>query len=402
MTILFGVLLIIGLSGFAPTFGVDGSGQGTSKNPRQFLNANERKWLEAHPVIRVGGPKAFPPFHYYDDHGKAIGIAPDYLALIMKTLGVQMRYEPVRPWPEVLEKIKTGRLDLIACAAKSPERESFLAFSQPYLSFPLVILTRQDESFVSGLEDLQGKRVAMVKGIITAQWLKRDGIKVVPLEVESPLQALEAVAGGRADAIIENLAAASYLINKHGFFNLKVAAPTDWGDYRLFFAVRKDWPILVSIINKAFQGISHEQKTSIHNKWITIRYEFGIPGQKIALWFTMFFIPITTFICFILFYNRRLKREIKSRVLAERELEGAIQELQTALGNIKQLKGLLPICASCKKIRDDQGYWKQVEEYLAEHSDAIFSHGLCPDCIKRLYPEVAEKILPKIEEKSRK
>jgi AmiR/NasT family two-component response regulator len=61
-------------------------------------------------------------------------------------------------------------------------------------------------------------------------------------------------------------------------------------------------------------------------------------------------------------------------------------ELQAALGQVKRLSGLLPICSSCKKIRDDQGYWTEVEIYILEHSEADFTHGLCPDCAKRLYP----------------
>jgi len=64
--------------------------------------------------------------------------------------------------------------------------------------------------------------------------------------------------------------------------------------------------------------------------------------------------------------------------------------LQDALANVKTLSGLLPICASCKKIRDDQGYWSQIEVFVREHSDAEFSHSLCPDCIHRLYPELSE------------
>jgi PleD family two-component response regulator len=62
-------------------------------------------------------------------------------------------------------------------------------------------------------------------------------------------------------------------------------------------------------------------------------------------------------------------------------------ELQDALAKIKALSGLLPICASCKKIRDDEGYWQQVEVYIKDHSEADFSHGFCPDCMKKLYPD---------------
>jgi hypothetical protein len=68
----------------------------------------------------------------------------------------------------------------------------------------------------------------------------------------------------------------------------------------------------------------------------------------------------------------------------ERELEARVEE---ALSRVKILKGLLPICATCKKVRDDRGYWNQIESFIRDHSEADFSHGICPDCISRYYPE---------------
>ncbi|MFH0727066.1 MAG: sensor with HAMP domain protein, partial [Pseudomonadota bacterium] len=68
--------------------------------------------------------------------------------------------------------------------------------------------------------------------------------------------------------------------------------------------------------------------------------------------------------------------------------EKMVGELKTALDNIKTLKGLLPICSSCKKIRDDKGYWNQIESYIETHSEAEFSHGICPECAKKLYPDL--------------
>jgi sigma-B regulation protein RsbU (phosphoserine phosphatase) len=69
-----------------------------------------------------------------------------------------------------------------------------------------------------------------------------------------------------------------------------------------------------------------------------------------------------------------------------------VRQLQNTLEHIKTLRGIIPICASCKKIRDDQGYWNQVEVYIRDHSDAEFSHGLCPGCVKTLYPDFAEDV----------
>jgi PAS domain S-box-containing protein len=81
-----------------------------------------------------------------------------------------------------------------------------------------------------------------------------------------------------------------------------------------------------------------------------------------------------------------ITRDITERKRAEEEREKLVRDLQKALSEVKMLKGILPICASCKKIRDDKGYWNQVEVYIRDHSEAEFSHGICPECKEKLYP----------------
>ncbi|MBU2547271.1 MAG: hypothetical protein KKB20_02570 [Proteobacteria bacterium] len=88
------------------------------------------------------------------------------------------------------------------------------------------------------------------------------------------------------------------------------------------------------------------------------------------------------------------KRKIEERTA---ELTRTNEELEAALKNIKTLTGLLPICSNCKKIRDDQGYWQQLEQFVQEHSQALFTHGLCPDCVSELYPEIADHVLGKMK-----
>lgn len=83
-------------------------------------------------------------------------------------------------------------------------------------------------------------------------------------------------------------------------------------------------------------------------------------------------------------------RDITQKRRAETERQELINELQTALSEVKKLSGFLPICAHCKKIRDDKGYWKQVEIYIREHSEAEFSHSICPECTKKYYPEFSD------------
>ena len=85
--------------------------------------------------------------------------------------------------------------------------------------------------------------------------------------------------------------------------------------------------------------------------------------------------------------------EITGRKQLEEEKGLLIDELKKSLEQVQILSGFIPICASCKKIRDDQGFWSQVETYIGKHSGATFSHGICPDCIRKLYPELADEIL---------
>ena len=98
------------------------------------------------------------------------------------------------------------------------------------------------------------------------------------------------------------------------------------------------------------------------------------------------------------FLGRRVSdRDITDRKFLEQDKQNLIDELQTALSEVNKLSGFLPICSSCKKIRDDKGYWSEVERYISHHSEAEFSHGICPDCMRKLYPQYADDVLGRLE-----
>lgn len=90
-------------------------------------------------------------------------------------------------------------------------------------------------------------------------------------------------------------------------------------------------------------------------------------------------------------------KDISAQKKAEDEREEVIVKLKKALEEVKTLSGLIPICSHCKKVRDDNGFWDQVEDYIAKRSDADFSHGICPDCMKKYYPKIYEKLQKKAE-----
>lgn len=295
-----------------------------------MLTPEEKSWLRDHQTIQIAGPQSFPPFHYYEKDSVLKGMSADYIRIIMKSLGVRVKIQKDLPWPEVLKRAKNREVDLISCSAKMTDREVYLSFSEPYLSFPLVIISRKNGPFIGGLDDLDGKKLAVIKKISPYEKLKQFNINIVPIYVSSPLEGLEAVSFGQADVSINNLATASYLIQKNGLNNITIAAPTPFGYYNLHFAVRKDWPQLTGIINKALDSISPEQHLAIRNRWLSVRYEHGIQVMDVLKW-VLLVVSITTIILTVfLIWNRRLKREIVERKQLEGQLIKAKKQADAA------------------------------------------------------------------------
>jgi hypothetical protein len=116
------------------------------------------------------------------------------------------------------------------------------------------------------------------------------------------------------------------------------------------------------------------------------RGPFAQPTQNTSLLLLQAFMGITSVMVMV------LAAAVSERRGAETNQEKLILELKEALSRIKTLKGLLPICAACKKIRDDKGYWNHIESYIRQHSEADFTHGMCPSCAQRLYAEEQVKV----------
>ena len=292
-----------------------------------LLTPQEKEWISQHSVIRVAGPKAFPPFHYYNTDGVLEGMAADYISYVFAHLGIQVDIQSNLTWPEVLKGAKNKTIDFISCSAKTENRQAYLAFTKPYLSFPLVIIARTNAPFMGGTQDLHGKKVAFVKGGAPFEWFSGEAIHITPYFVKTPLEALDAVSIGYADAYIENLAAATYLIRKHGLNNITVAAPAALKNYDLFMAVRKDWPVLISIVNKVMDTIPQRLHMDIRNRWLSPKKEDVFSRTAVIKVFMGMVFIVSLIFTIILLWNRRLGREVKERQRAEKALRDSQYEL---------------------------------------------------------------------------
>ncbi|MBF0193386.1 MAG: transporter substrate-binding domain-containing protein [Magnetococcales bacterium] len=275
--------------------------------PRVSLTKDEQNWLKEHKTIRLGVDPAYPPFEFLTEGGSYAGMTSEYVKLVNQRLGIDMKIVSGLSWEEVINGAKEKTIDVLPASMISAERQSFLNFVKPHLTFPVVILTRQDFPLVAGMEDLNGKKVALSKSYSVTARIKDDFPKVNRLLVVNPMEALKAVSVGNADAAVMNLAVASNLITRHNLVNIKVAAPSGLEMHGLSFAVRKDWPELVPILEKTLASITQEEENAIRSKWITIRYDHTVDSAALVKVALQVGGLATIILLVIMVWNRRLK-----------------------------------------------------------------------------------------------
>ena len=209
--------------------------------------------------------------------------------------------------------------DLIQAMMRTPEREKQISFSKDYITTARAIFTRKDAPFVSRMEDLADRTVAIPSGTVVQQEIARKYPDIRLLLLSSDADCLTAVSTGSADAYIGNLTLGSYLIVSLGMSNMKVAAPTSLDDHIFSFGSRKDWPELSSIINKGLATITSQEKLAIFNKYLSVRYEHGISTKSIFKWALTVAGGIIVIIFLFVLWNTTLAAKVKARTLALEE-----------------------------------------------------------------------------------
>lgn len=286
------------------------------------LTQEETEFIEDHPVIRMGIDPTFMPFEFIDLDGTYKGLASAYVDLISEKTGLEMVFEADLTWSEAYIRAVEKDIDLLPCISMTDERAQHFLFSEPYYEFQRVIFLRED-SKVKNYKDLFNKRVAIQKNSSHEGHI--DLYPQIEINYYETVEAgLKALAEGREEAFVGNLATSNYLITKNGLTDLKYVTFEAQSKNFLYFAIREDWPELQSIINKALAAITESEKIEIHNQWVGIikatDYTKLIKGAILV--FSVIFLLAVVSIYWIL----KLRREIKKRIEIEAHLKVAKRE----------------------------------------------------------------------------
>lgn len=276
------------------------------------LTEQEAAWLAAHPVIRVGIDRDFAPYEWIDEDGKYVGLAADYMRILEARLGVRFEIIGDQPWSVVLDMAKRGELELLSCAVRTPEREQFLSFTEPYKSTRAVIIDQGRGDFIGSLEHLAGKRVAVEKGYFMQELLANNYPRIELTLAGSTKEALGLVFDGSADAYVGDAGTTNYAIKREGLLTLRFSGLTEYFS-RHSVAIHRDYPELASIITKAMATISADEADAIFNRWLGLRIEQGVTTETLLGYAA----GVVGFFLLIAYWVLRLRREIGVRKLAE-------------------------------------------------------------------------------------
>lgn len=288
---------------------------------RVKLTDAERDWLSERGPIRLGIDSNWPPFEYVDDNGVYSGLSSAYVGALSDRLDLSMSPALNLSWSEAFQSLKdqTGLVDVLPAVANTPERRKFMNFTKPYLTFPMVIASRKDASYITDLNDLNGKTVGVIRDYYTHEILKTNHPEINLAFTESVASGLEALQQGKTDAFIDNLGVITYEQDRLGLTNVKIAAPTQYSS-ELSMGVRKDWPELVPILNKALDTIDDKERSVFKNTWLSVQVSFGPDIATLLIWASPFIGSAIAIIVFIVVWNRKLGREIEDRIRTEEEL----------------------------------------------------------------------------------
>ncbi|HEY9080291.1 PAS domain S-box protein [Magnetovibrio sp.] len=233
------------------------------------LTSEEVQWIQDHKKISVGIMSDWPPFNKVDSSGQSHGISAEIIAAVGDRVGLQIELVP-GVWKDIYPQLVERKLDALMDVTPKPAREPLMNFTDEYLSIPHAIIAQNNAAQLNTEADLAGLTVALEKGFGNVRWFRENHPDVTIVEYPTTRDCLEAVAQGKADAYVGNRAVATYIMKQEVMHNLTVHGRLTRAPTILAIGVRKDVPLLQSILQKGLAEVETTAKQDILARWTGI------------------------------------------------------------------------------------------------------------------------------------
>lgn len=287
------------------------------------LSSKEKEYLENKKEIKMCIDPNWLPLEKIEN-GEHIGISAEFIEAISKKIKIPIHLIETTTWAKSLENIKQRKCDILALAEETPLRKQYLDFTIPYIKLPLVIATKEGLPFIDNLNNIQGKAIGVVKNYSIVELLKNKYPNINLVEIESIQEGLSFVEQEKIFGFLDNSMVINNEIQKNGMSNLGITGQFV-ESFSLSIASRNDEPILNEILEKALLSIDDKDRTFFIQKWNNINYQTKINNQLIIqmLFFAVVFISI------FIYWNLKLKEEIKNKELVQQKLKESEERFRT-------------------------------------------------------------------------
>ncbi len=366
-------------------------------------------------VLQSASELDYPPFCIVRPDGSADGFSVKLLQAVITEMRRKITFK-VGPWNELKEDLADGRIDVLPLVSYNAQRDAVYDFTVPYVTMHGAIFIRENDATIRHKEDLQGKEVIVMQGDTAHEYALKEQLTTKLIFTNSYAEAFTLLAEGTHDAILAQKLMGLQLIKQQGISNITTVADqypeetrlrpssmtTSGFEQKFCFAVQEGNKTLLSQLNEALAIVfANGTYDRLYHEWFgPILPTPVVPVVEQVKTLLKVLLPILLILLTSgLVYlkrevagkTRHLRQEIEERKKTEEIKERNLQKLQAAHAEIKTLRGILPFCSHCKKIRNDQGEWENIDKYIHTNSDADISHSICPECAKQQYPEYYNK-----------
>jgi len=284
------------------------------------LSFEQQTWLRKKENFIFGYNQALPPLEFKHETNGYSGIGSDYLEIISDMLNVKMTPSTSKRWVETVVDLKAEQIDLVPIINQEQRLKNNIHFTDSYLDFSNVIVTRTKGTYIQNIEDLSGSKVGVVEHYKIAQTIKKLHPKIQLLPVKDIQEGIRKVQSGDVFAFVGNLAVVSHYIKQGNLKDVKVASFTPYTS-QLSLGVRAGLEPLIPILNQALSAISDKQKNNISNAWRTYQINRNANIAQIVSWSLVAFLFSALIIAYVIRSNKKMQLEIAQRIQVEQRLE---------------------------------------------------------------------------------